>query len=249
MIKLLKKSGINFSNNKIRLPNWCKRIKIDIGLSENAPQTRIWLENQDDLIVFGFEPVKQNFKTILKGNSKFSNKLNPSLIGKKTFIINCGLGNVTSMKEKKIYVTSKDKGCSSLYKPKWPKILRSEIIKIFSIDEFVKLLPFDKIKFIDHIKSDCQGSDFDILKQASFTLKKTAVYTIECENKQYYNTNNGVNEITEFFKKKNFQKYNWINKILNKDNLKNFIVDDPTFYNKKFVHKFSKNRIFIYQKG
>ena len=88
MIKLLKKSGINFSNNKIRLPNWCKRIKIDIGLSENAPQTRIWLENQDDLIVFDLEP-EQNFKTILKGNSKFSNKLNLALIGKKTFIINC----------------------------------------------------------------------------------------------------------------------------------------------------------------
>ena len=138
------------------------------------------------------------------------------------------------MKEKKIYVTSKDKGCSSLYKPKRPKILRSEIIKIFLIDEFVKLLPFDKIKFIDHIKSDYQGSDFDILKKTSFTLKKTTVYTIECENKQYYNTNNGVNEI---------------NKFLKKNNLKNLIVDDPTFYNKEFVHKFSKNKIFIYQKG
>ena len=107
MIKLLKKSGINFSNNKIRLPHWCKRIKIDIGLSENAPQTRIWLENQDDLIVFGFEPVKQNFKTILKGNSKFSNKLNPSIIGKKTFIINFGLGNVTFMREKNFYLSKK----------------------------------------------------------------------------------------------------------------------------------------------
>ena len=75
MINLLKKSGIKFINNKIKIPDWCKRIKIDIGLSENAPQTRVWLENQDDLLVFGFEPVKQNYHKILCGNSKFSNKL------------------------------------------------------------------------------------------------------------------------------------------------------------------------------
>ena len=249
MIKLLKQSGIKFFNNKIKLPGWCKRIKIDIGLSENAPQTRVWLENQDDLIVFGFEPVKQNYKTILKGNSKFSNKLNPGHITKKAFIINCALGNVTSMRERKIYVTAKDKGCSSFYKPKWPKVLKTEIIKIFPLDEFVKLLPFEKIKFIDHIKSDCQGSDYDILKQADYTLRKTTVYTIECENKKYYNTNNGVKEVSKFFKKKNFQRYNWLTKILNKNNLKNFTVDDPTFINTKFINKFSNKKIFIYQKG
>ena len=107
MINLLKKSGIKFSNGKIKIPNWCKRIKIDIGLSENAPQTRIWLENQKDLLVFGFEPVKQNYDTILKGNSKFSNRLDPKFIGKKTFIINCALGNVKKMEKKKFILQQK----------------------------------------------------------------------------------------------------------------------------------------------
>ena len=107
-------------------------------------------------------------------------------------------------KKKKIYVTTKDKGCSSVYKPKWPKILKTEIINIYPLDDFVKLLPFEKIKFIDHIKSDCQGSDFDILQKANYTLKRTAVYTIECENKQYFNTRNSEKEISKFFKKKKF---------------------------------------------
>lgn len=249
MINLLKKSGIKISNNKIVIPEWCKRIKIDIGLSENAPQTRIWLENQDDLIVFGFEPVKANYKKILKGNSKFSNKLDPSYIGKKTFIINCALGNVKKMTKKKIFITTKDKGCSSFYKPKWPKILNTEIIEIFPIDDFVKLIPFDKVKFIEHIKSDCQGSDFDILKKAHYTLKKTAVYTIECENKQYFNTNNGIKEISKFFKYKKFKRYNFINKLLYKKFLKNFYVDDPTFFNEKLVKNFSLKKFFIYQRG
>ncbi len=249
MINLLKKSGIKISNNQIKIPDWCKRIKIDIGLSENAPQTRVWLENQEDLIVFGFEPVKQNYKTILKGNSRFSNRLNPKNIGKKTFIINCALGNVKSMQKKKIYVTTKDKGCSSIYKPKWPKVLSTETISVYPLDEFVKLIPFDRIKFIEHIKSDCQGSDFDILKQANYTLKKTAVYTIECENKQYFKTNNGVTQISKFFKNKNFGKYNFFNKILYGNNLKNFNVDDPTFFNKNLVSKFFSKKFFIYQKG
>ena len=87
MINLLKKSGIKFINNKIKIPDWCKRIKIDIGLSENAPQTRVWLENQDDLLVFGFEPVKQNYHKILCGKSKFSNKLDPKYIGKKKHLL------------------------------------------------------------------------------------------------------------------------------------------------------------------
>ena len=249
MINLLKKSGIKFFNGKIKIPKWCKRIKIDIGLSENAPQTRIWLENQKDLLVFGFEPVKQNYDTILKGTSKFSNKLDPSFIRKKTFIINCALGNVEKMKKKKIYITTKDKGCSSFYKPKWPKVLKTETIKIFPLDEFVKLIPFEKIKFIEHIKSDCQGSDFDILKKAKYTLKKTAVYTIECENKQYFKTNNGVKEISKFFKGKKFIRYNFLNKFFYKQNLDNFNVDDPTFCNTKYVNKLSKNKVFIYQKG
>ena len=101
MENYLNKFGIEFKNHKIKLPKWCKRIKIDIGLSENAPQTRIWLENQPDLIVFGFEPVKDNYKKILKGSSKRANKLDPIHIGKSVFIINSAIGNVDYPTKKK----------------------------------------------------------------------------------------------------------------------------------------------------
>ena len=127
--------------------------------------------------------------------------------------------------------------------------MKTEIINIYPLDDFVKLLPFEKIKFIDHIKSDCQGSDFDILQKANYALKRTAVYTIECENKQYYNTRNSEKEISKFFKKKNFIKYNFINKILYNRFLKNFNVDDPTFCNINYINKYNSKKIFIYQKG
>jgi hypothetical protein len=249
MKNYLNKFGIEFKNHKIKLPNWCKRIKIDIGLSENAPQTRIWLENQPDLIVFGFEPVKDNYKKILKGSSKWSNKLDPVHIGKRVFIINSAIGNVDYPTKRKIYVTTKDKGCSSIYKPKWPKILKTETTEIFSLDNFVNLLPLDNYEFIEHIKSDCQGADFDILQKADYTLRNTAVYTIETEDKQYLHTNNNVKTVTRFFKKKNFSKFSCFKKILNYPYLNNFNVSDPTFYNKKFLTKFNKKNFFIYQRG
>lgn len=249
MKNYLNKFGIEFKNHKIKLPKWCKRIKIDIGLSENAPQTRIWLENQSDLIVFGFEPVKDNYKKILKGSSKWSNKLDPIHIGKRVFIINSAIGNVDCLTKRKIYITTKDKGCSSIYKPKWPKILKTESTEIFSLDNFVNLLPLEDYEFIEHIKSDCQGSDFDILQKADYTLRNTAVYTIETEDKQYFNTNNNVKTVTNFFKKKNFARFNYFNKILNYPYLNNFNVGDPTFYNKKFIKKFSKKGFYIYQRG
>ena len=128
------------------------------------------------------------------------------------------------------------------------RILKTETIDIFSLDNFVNLLPLDNYEFIDHIKTDCQGSDFDILQKADYTLRNTAVYTIETEDRQYFNTKNNVKVVAKFFKTKNFSRYNFFNKIFYYPYLNNFNVSDPTFYNKKFLKKFKKN-FFIYQKG
>jgi hypothetical protein len=110
-------------------------------------------------------------------------------------------------------------------------------------------LPLDNYEFIEHIKSDCQGADFDILQKADYTLRNTAVYTIETEDKQYFNTNNNVKTVASFFKKNNFSKFSCLKKILNYPYLNNFNVSDPTFYNKKFLTKFNKKNFFIYQRG
>jgi FkbM family methyltransferase len=201
----LKKFGIEFKNKKIKLPKWCKRIKIDIGLSENAPQTRVWLENQSDLIVFGFEPVKDNFKKILRGTSKWTNKLNPANIGKRVYIINCALGNVEAPLKKKIYVTTKDKGCSSIYRPKYPKILKTEDVDVFSLDNFTELLPLDDFEFIEHIKTDCEGKDFDVVKSIGKYLHKVVFITSEMtDNRHHVIGSCDPNEFINFMKQNDF---------------------------------------------
>jgi hypothetical protein len=54
-----------------KIPLNKKRVKIDIGLSYNAPQSQVWFKNDnddDDLYIFGFEPNPYNVKSILNKN-------------------------------------------------------------------------------------------------------------------------------------------------------------------------------------
>jgi hypothetical protein len=246
VIEYLKQFGIKFKHNKICLPKWCKRIKIDIGLSCGAPQSRIWLDTQSDLVVFCFEPAFVNYSRIINGDSKYTISINTKDIEKRAYVINGGFGNVNKMTKKFFYITSGDQGCSSLLKPKFPRILKKETVKIFPLDESTILLPLDDFEYIDHIKSDCQGSDLDILKKASSTLKKVAVYTIEAEEKQYFNAKNSLSEIKKIFYKNNFIKYNFFSSFLD-NKFKNFDVQDPTFFNKTIFKKLKDNNLFIYQ--
>jgi len=41
---------------KFDIPDKCIHVKLDIGLSYNAPQSQSWLSKEPNLMVFGFEP-------------------------------------------------------------------------------------------------------------------------------------------------------------------------------------------------
>ena len=91
-------------NNMVELPKGINRIKIDIGLSFNAPVSFEWLEKDPKLVVFGFEPNVENIKIIKEKNEK----LNPfsglphynknsirKYINKRFFIFPFALSNYT----------------------------------------------------------------------------------------------------------------------------------------------------------
>ena len=46
------------------IPDHCKRIKIDVGLSYHAPNMAYCLESDPDVFVLGFEPNIFNLKRI-----------------------------------------------------------------------------------------------------------------------------------------------------------------------------------------
>ena len=52
-------------NDKIKIPSWAKRVKLDIGMSLNAPNSQKWLEADNELCVFGFEPNISNLGVVL----------------------------------------------------------------------------------------------------------------------------------------------------------------------------------------
>jgi len=218
---------VDFNN----IPLNKKRIKIDIGLSDNVPHTLIWFENDninDDLYVFGFEPNIYNVQNILNKN-----------INNNHFaLINVALSNVKEMKEMDFYCTNNDPGTSSLYCPNnYLNDKIKDIIKVpvYSLKHFFDIFDWNRFPYIEYIKIDAQGSDLDILIGAEDYLKNKVVYiTAEPESLQYDNTqHNNLNNIKNYLETQDFI-------FINHPNTK-----DPTFINKNFLYL--KNTIFIAQ--
>jgi FkbM family methyltransferase len=233
---ILQNNGILFENDKIKIPSNFKHIKLDIGLSYNAPQTQEWLKNQSDLMVFGFEP---NPTSVSKIKMIPINNIN--ITAGNLFIFPIALGNEQN-ESVKFYITSCDEGCSSLYLPnedKFPpgyKVKECINVPVFKLSNFFELLPFDSIEYIEYIKIDAQGSDLNIIKSGEEYISNKVVYvTLEAEKDcHYYGAEScTVENITDYMNSIGFKKINHPNTI------------DPTYVNLKFIEE-SKN-IYIYQ--
>jgi len=230
------------------IPFNCTHVKLDIGLSYGANQSSNWLENEDDLMVFGFEPNPEAYNNILKGNIQLRH---PSHIegGKplnkkhldsgRIHIFNIALSNVEKIEEMDFFINSKDCGTSSLFFHDQnflgpiEKIIK---VPVYSLKMFFDKFNWEHIKYIDFIKIDAQGSDLNILKSAGNYLSEKVVYvTAEPDGNQYF----GANECNT----ENIEKY------MNSQNFIRIIhpnTSDPTFLNKKFAYL--SNTIYISQK-
>ena len=228
--------------NKIPLNK--KRIKIDIGLSYNAPHTQIWFEydnKNDDLYIFGFEPNPYNVKSILNKNivKRHQFALENKYIDINYFcLIDVALSNVKEMKEVDFYCTNNDSGTSSLYCPN--SNLKDEIkeivkVPVYSLKHFFDIFDWNRFPYIEYIKIDAQGSDLDILIGAEDYLKNKVIYiTAEPECLEYDNSqHNTFDNIKKYLESQDFIFIQHPN------------TYDPTFINKKFLYL--KDKIFIAQ--
>ena len=186
MKELLIRSGIAFDNDGfIKIPSWVKRVKIDVGLSDGAPQSAKWLEQEHDLLVFGFEPNHHNIANIKNRNSNWSVTINPNKIGHSFYLIECALSNVAQMELIPFYYTSNDPGCSSLLEPN--EFLVGEVVNVetWSLNHFFKYFPFHQIPYVDFVKTDCQGVDIQVIEGCSNFLDKIAIFTCEADDTRY----------------------------------------------------------------
>ena len=228
-------------DGKIDIPPYIKHIKLDIGLSYNAPMSQQWLSHESDLWVFGFEPNLNSVNTIKQGAIKrhpsHGDPLNPCYVGESFFVIPCALG-LLSGGFVNFYITQGDCGCSSLYQPKYFAVEKVVEVPLFRLSNFFDLFPFDTHPVIEYIKIDAQGSDLDIAKSAGNYLAERVIYiTIEAENDQYKNTINSGNDIDHYMKSIGF--------------IRDFSQDtkDPTYFNPRFLDYIKKDKVKIFQRG
>jgi len=229
------------ADGKMRIPSHIKHIKLDIGLSYNAPMSQYWLTHENDLLVFGFEPNPESVNSILQGAIKWAEghgtPLEKRFIGDKFFLIPCALGlaNNTMIK---FFVTSIDCGCSSIYHPRELAVERVIEVPIFSLAEFFDLFPFDSHPVIDYIKIDAQGADLDIAKSAGNYLKERVIYiTLEAENYHYLGTTNAESDIERYMRSIGFVRH------------RSRCTSDPTYFNARYAKYIKNNPIKIFQKG
>ena len=241
-------SGLELQKGKIKLPHTIKRVKIDVGLSGNAPQAEIWTEHDKDLLVVGFEPLTQNRNMIEQFSSPWPIKLNPDKLGKTVFIIPVALSSKKSDFQMKMHITDGDAGSSSLLVPKGLKHSFFEYVPVYTLENFLCYFPFDKIKNIEHLKIDAQGMDLEILIGAGTYISNFNYITAELDQ-LYEGTKNSHFLLRFFLLRHGFIKIGFFTTIILKKVFKHHIfVDDPTFFNLRLLFKKS-GPMYIYQRG
>jgi FkbM family methyltransferase len=216
-----------------KIPENIKRIKLDVGLSCNAPYTIKWLEQENDLYVFGFEPNPYSVYSVIQifNNRQDNNRFQ---------LIPVALNNVEKETISDFYcMGSQNVGTSSLNKPNTNSlgIPLQEIIKVsvFPLKDFLEKFDWNRFPYIEYMKIDAQGSDIDIVKSAGEYLKKIVYITLEEEKFANYENieHNNLNEFQKYFESMNFIMVTHPNTV------------DPTFLNKNYYHL--KDEINIFQ--
>lgn len=253
MHELLSDCDLVVDSGYLVLPVWVKSVKIDVGLSSNAPQTELWLRSDSNTLVFGFEPVRINLESLRSGGSQWPLKLDPKRIGKSVYLIPCALGSKSMVGSREMYVTEDDLGRSSLLPPINFSVERMEKINVYTLSEFFNYFPFHVIPAIDHLKIDVQGLDFEVLKGASRFLRRISVVTVEVDQTDYKGTTNNFKKMRVFMALfghlyvRHPQKWNyWFRKFRIK-----ILLDthDPTFMNIRHILKFRGKTLQAIQIG
>jgi len=246
-------AGLFLKMGKFEFPDFVQRVKIDIGLSVNAPQSQAWITEDPFLFVLGIEPLASNINQITAASSGWDSKLSPKFIGSRIALIRTALFSRHTPEGMIMYVTKSDPGCSSLLEPKSFEIDREERVSVWSLNDVLEYFPFDRIPLIDHVKIDAQGADFEILKGASKFLDRIFAITLEVDTDQYQESSNSHESINSFMAQNNF--------VLVKPGLRTHFLylmrgyqidvetEDPTYINLNQIKSSRTRRFFIYQHG
>jgi FkbM family methyltransferase len=249
----LQNLGLRMADGKIFIPQYATTVSIDVGLSVNAPQSAIWLERNAGLFVIGFEPIQSNIDAIYIGKSQWPINLDPRMIGTRISIVKAALSNENLPDTRNFYVTKNDPGCSSFLKPINLEVDRIEVVSVFTLDEVLSYFPFDRIAYIDHLKVDAQGTDFDVIKGVDKNLSRILFITLEIDTQNYFDGNQTEKSVSRFLRLHGFCRiknslFGQVCRRVLGINI-HLEVDDPTYINLALYKKLGKPRKYVYQQG
>ena len=233
------KYNVDIDSNivNIEIPMNIKRIRLDIGLSHNAPNSAEWLKDEVDLQVIGVEANVYNIHQILKkGNWSNSSKKVKPFKTKNLSLLYCALDDVHKPTYSKFYNIRGDSGTSSLLQP--TKVLLDSysysvksitLVPTISLDMLMNNVPWERFEYIELCKIDTQGKDLDILKSAKNYLNKIALILAEVDTFGQYNGAASRDDIYKFMEKSNFDRIKTIRDLDNQ-------VADVLFLNRNFIN-------------
>lgn len=197
-------------NNKIKIPTWAKRVKLDVGTSLNAPNSQKWLEADSELCVFGFEPNIHNLNILHTGNHRWPIKLDLDRINKSFFYVNCALSDIVEENVDFYCTDAENPGTSSLYKPKMANVDTITKVSVIRMSDFFDLFPWETILYIDQVKIDAQSADFNIVKgMGSYLADKVVYLDVEATTNGQYENNEDPNGLKQYIESQGFECLEW----------------------------------------
>ncbi len=212
------------ANGKIMIPAGLTRIKIDIGLSWNSPNSGEWLDAFPNMAVIGVEPSIWNIMSVIRINY-FKRKWDGPFSGRRFWVIPMAVDS-SEPRMATFYQGSGDGGTSSLNEFQRAGSVRFERrVPTMQLRDLIAAIPEDRFPYIEHVKSDTQGNDVKVLQSAGELLAKRVVYYSaepgEFEKNQYKTSHNGE-QLKQFMAEAGFEM------------IKQQANDQWTFLNKKF---------------
>ena len=217
----IKKNEIKdfLSGPKIKLPKKCDSVRIDVGLASEAPNSAKWLLETQNRFVIGIEPVDHHWDMLcefetadtdrpypefpfiqLSRNSIEHNKNKICSIGDRLFEIQCAISDVESLTNRKFFQMDRSggaSGSSSLLEPtdKHPHTIEN----IIDIPTIPLSFILDKLEYsdpIEHIKTDCEAHDFNVVKSLGNYIENVCFVTSEMT--ENYSHHKGAYDREEF---------------------------------------------------
>jgi FkbM family methyltransferase len=209
----------------IKLKENIKRVRLDVGTSSTAPNSAFWLSKYNDMAVFAFEPNPFNAECVRNGTDVYPNdyKLvqNKGIVTKDNTVIatfdenrnqfeifEVAVDNVDTPIKKTFYCTSQlNTGCSSLHKP-IDALLNGVVtekeveVTAISLKSFFEKFDWEKIPFIEYLKTDTQSNDLNVIKSCGEYLKKICFVQSE-----YYAHSAYEGELSQLESFNNFNQY------------------------------------------